>query len=140
MNNQGGWMATRRQIVEWHRERCLPAGFLPPYPAGRGEADRPMVSAWNQWNTGRGDCKLPVSSRACNLQRILTLEPNGFSRHLLYHTSNNKQRQPNVKHRFSSSSINQFWGQLNTVRKNAEKAMQLEMEMELENKTSVDSV
>jgi hypothetical protein len=45
-----------------------------------------------------------------------------FERQLLYHSSNNKQRQPNVQHRFSSRNIQEFWGQLNTVRKNAERA------------------
>ena len=29
-SNQGGWMATRDQIVEWHTEICL-GGFLPPF-------------------------------------------------------------------------------------------------------------
>jgi len=28
MNNQGGWMATRRQLVEWHGDWCR-GGFLP---------------------------------------------------------------------------------------------------------------
>ena len=30
LNNQGGWMGTRQQILEWHTEQC-PCGFLPPY-------------------------------------------------------------------------------------------------------------
>jgi hypothetical protein len=65
---------------------------------------------------------------ACNLQRVTTLDSDGFSKHLLYHTSNNKQRSPAVKHRFSGRSINEFWGQLNTVRKNAEAKMLKELE------------
>jgi hypothetical protein len=32
LSNQGGWMATRQQIWEWHTELC-PGGFLPPYYA-----------------------------------------------------------------------------------------------------------
>jgi hypothetical protein len=32
LSNQGGWMATRQQILEWHTELC-PGGFLPPYDA-----------------------------------------------------------------------------------------------------------
>jgi predicted transcriptional regulator len=77
---------------------------------------------------------------SCNLQRVITLEPGGFSRQLLYHTSNNKQRQQNVRHRFSSRSINQFWGQLNTIRKNAEMAMKKEMQEEMESGTKGYSV
>jgi hypothetical protein len=30
LNNQGGWMATRQQIWEWHTEHCQ-GGFLPPF-------------------------------------------------------------------------------------------------------------
>jgi hypothetical protein len=123
MNNQGGWMATRRQIVEWHANRCV-GGFLPPYPVRGKSADGLGSESVEFWSGG-----LQIAGMmACNLQRIITLEPGGFSRQLLYHTSNNKQRQQNVRHRFSSRSINQFWGQLNTIRKNAEKAMKEELE------------
>jgi hypothetical protein len=135
MNNQGGWMGTRRQIFEWHTDRCGQGGFLPPFPVkgfsskGLGypvkgkSADGLGSESVEYWSGG-----LQIAGvQSCNLQRIIMLEPNGFSRQLLYHTSNNKQRQANVKHRFSSRSINQFWGQLNTIRKNAEKAMQQEM-------------
>lgn len=68
-----------------------------------------------------------VGINSCNLQRIVSLQPDEFSRHLLYHTSNNKQRAAPVRHQFSGISINQFWGQLNTIRKNAEAAMQKEL-------------
>jgi hypothetical protein len=30
LSNQGGWIATRQQIWEWHTELC-PGGFLPPF-------------------------------------------------------------------------------------------------------------
>jgi len=30
VSNQGGWMATRQQILEWHTEICM-GGFLPPF-------------------------------------------------------------------------------------------------------------
>jgi hypothetical protein len=123
MNNQGGWMATRRQIYEWQTERCL-GGFLPPYPIRGQSVDGLGQESVEYWSGG-----LQLAGMlSCNLQRIISLEPSGFSRHLLYHTSNNKQRQANVKHRFSSRSINEFWGQLNTIRKNAEKAMKQEMD------------
>jgi hypothetical protein len=67
----------------------------------------------------------------------MTLDPTGFSRHLLYHTSNNKQRVRKLKRQFSGRSINQFWGQLNTIRKNAEAAMRnelLEQQLQLRQK------
>jgi hypothetical protein len=123
VNNQGGWMATRRQIVEWHADRCI-GGFLPPYTFRGQSVDGLGRESVEFWSGG-----LQIAGMGtCNLQRIITMEPGGFSRQLLYHTSNNKQRQQNVRHKFSSRSINQFWGQLNTIRKNAEKAMKEEME------------
>lgn len=61
-----------------------------------------------------------VGVNACNLQRIVSLDVNGFSRSLLFHTSNNKQRQKPVQKQFTGQNINQFWGQLNTIRKVAE--------------------
>ena len=49
----------------------------------------------------------------CNLRRIIALEPQPFSRHLVNHTilPTTKQRQPSVPHRFSSRNILEFWGQ-----------------------------
>ncbi len=125
-------MATRRQIVEWHADRCV-GGFLPPYPVRGQSADGLGSESVEFWSGG-----LQIAGMmSCNLQRVITLEPGGFSRQLLYHTSNNKQRQQNVRHRFSSRSINQFWGQLNTIRKNAEKAMKEELQEEMETEQKV---
>lgn len=30
VSNQGGWMATRQQVLEWHSDICM-GGFLPPF-------------------------------------------------------------------------------------------------------------
>jgi hypothetical protein len=57
------------------------------------------------------------------LQRIVTLDPDGFSRHLVYHSANNKQTQlakEGKKERFVKAD--NLLGQLNTVRKRAEEA------------------
>jgi hypothetical protein len=120
-NNQGGWMGTRRQVYEWHTRWCQQDGFVPPFAAssgGDGLATR-TVEFWS------GGLQL-VGMYACNLQRILPLEPSLFSRHLLYHTSNNKQRHAIVQRRFSSQSIQHLWGQLNTVRVNAQRDIVLQ--------------
>lgn len=60
----------------------------------------------------------------CNLQRIVSLDADGFSRHLLYHTSNNKQKSKRVRRQFNGHTVNEFWGQLNTIRKHAIREMQ----------------
>ena len=62
-----------------------------------------------------------TGQNACKLQRILSLDPDKFSRQLLYHAANNKQRQLHArkkKDRFVK--VNNLLGQLNTVKKRAE--------------------
>jgi hypothetical protein len=116
VNNQGGWMATQRQVYEWHTQQCGTKHFLPPYNPRAWESDG-LSKPVEFWSGGMHI----FGAHACNLQRIMPLAPEMFSRHLLYHTSNNKQRSDNVLHRYSSRTINEFWAQLNTVRKNAER-------------------
>ena len=65
---------------------------------------------------------LLVGVNACNIQRIVGLSNSTFSSSLLYHTSNNKQKQMKTKHQFSTN-IDNFWSQLRTVQKTAERAM-----------------
>jgi hypothetical protein len=117
-NNQGGWMGTRRQIYEWETRWCQ-TSFLPPFSLAGDGLETHTVEFWS------GGLQL-VGVNACNLQRIIPLEPSQFSQHLLYHTSNNKQRHAIVQRRFSSLSIQDLWGQLNTVRVNAEREMRLQ--------------
>lgn len=98
-------------------------GFSRPYDPPVYEYDGLDSRSVEYWSGG-----IQLSGvNACNLQRIVTLDPEGFSRHLLYHASNNKQHQKTVRYRFSGRSINEFWGQLNTIRKNAEETMKKEL-------------
>jgi hypothetical protein len=122
VNNQGGWMATPRQIFEWHTRECRSKTFLPPYyrPIFNDDGLTHSVEFWS------GGIHI-FGAFYCNIQRIMPLHPSMFSHHLLYHTSNNKQRSGNVMHRYSSRTINEFWAQLNTVRKNAERRMHKEL-------------
>jgi len=117
-NNQGGWMGTRRQVIEWHAGLCR-GGFLPPYDAPTYKFDGLDARPVEYWSGG-----LQLSGvLACNLQRLANLDPDGFSAQLLYHSSNNKQTQKNLRYRFSSHSIQEFWGQLNSVKRRAETKM-----------------
>jgi hypothetical protein len=124
MSNQGGWMATRRQVLEWHRRWCR-GGFLPPFDKPQYVSDGLESKTVEFWS---GGIQL-AGVLGCNLQRIVLLDPadDAFSKHLLYHSSNNKQKVKNVQYRFSSRSVQQFWGQLNTIRKNAERARDKEL-------------
>ena len=134
-NNQGGWMATKRQLIEWHTEHCQ-RGFLPPFPAddldpkgkeptakdrtsmyGGFKYDGLGYEAVEHWSGGQQI----FGVIGCNIRRIIPLAPETFSNLLIYHSSNNKQRHGSVKHRFSSHNIEEFYGQLNSIRKAAEK-------------------
>ena len=51
INNQGGWMATRSQIWEWHTQIC-PGGFLPPYDFGEYNYDGLDMRNVEYWSGG----------------------------------------------------------------------------------------
>jgi hypothetical protein len=96
VNNQGGWMGTRQQIWEWHSEIC-PGGFLPPFDAPDFNYDGLDMRNAEWWS---GGLHLFTPRHACNLLRIVSLDnPSTFAKHLLYHSSNNKQRQLHWKHK-----------------------------------------
>lgn len=118
-NNMGGWMATRDQIHTWHTRVCM-GGFLPPFQGPMYPLDG-MNHVVEYWSGGAN----LFGRKACSLQRIIPIDPEQFSRHLLYHTSNNKQKQLKfVKGLFSQADV--LLGQLHTVRKRAAQAMRQE--------------
>ena len=117
INNMGGWMATREQLWEWHTEIC-PGGFLPPYEAPHYRYDG-LDMRNVEWYSG--GMQLSTLRHACNMQRIIVLEPEGFSKSLLYHSANNKQRQlAGEGKREWFTKANTLLGQLNTIKKRAE--------------------
>jgi len=124
LNNQGGWMATRQQILEWHTEQC-PCGFLPPFYEPCYSLDGLDLRNVEFWS---GGMSLFQSFQACNLQRIVSLDPDEFSRHLLYHSANNKQKQLAARGKQDRFvKVDNLLGQLNTVKKNAEAAKKREL-------------
>jgi hypothetical protein len=106
INNQGGWIGTRDQIFAWHRAHCNGL-FLPPYKDQ--EALKNNVEFWS------GGLNL-VGRNACQLQRIISMHPKGFSKHLIYHTSNNKQKRKDLVF----TNVQAFWEQLYSVQLQAE--------------------
>jgi len=76
-----------------------------------------------EWYSGA--MQLSTVRHACNMQRIILLDPQHFSKSLIYHTANNKQRQLAERGRRESfTKANTLLGQLNTIKKKAEKEMQ----------------
>ena len=97
-------------------------GLLPPYndPIYPADGMNHVVEYWS------GGANL-FGRKACHLQRIIPLDPEQFSKHLLYHTPNNKQKQLKfVRGLFSQADV--LLRQLHTVKERAEKVMQREMQ------------
>lgn len=124
LNNQGGWMATRKQLWEWHTDFCQ-GGFLPPFGSPHFNFDGLDLRNVEYWS---GGLNIFTLEHGCNLQRIISLDPDRFARQLLWHTSNNKQRHLTGARQIKFSNVNDFLGQLNTVRKNAQEEMARRLE------------
>jgi hypothetical protein len=116
LNNQGGYIATQQQLVEWHTHICE-SGFLPPFDGDDyGNMDGLDLRDVEYWSGG-----IQLIDQ-CGLQRMINLDPHHFGSHILYHTANNKQVQlQHVKERFTR--LDDLYGMLTTTRKNAERAM-----------------
>jgi hypothetical protein len=106
-----GWMASPREIMELHDPRLCDGGFLPPYSSGMFPMDGLRGHNVEFWSGG-----IQMWCGMCNLQRILLLDPLHFSKHLIYHTANNKQRTLD-RQRFVR--MTDLLGQLYTVQQQA---------------------
>ena len=109
LGQQAGFMATRSQIEYFDKVAC-PGGFLPPFISNywKGQSlKRHSVEFWS------GGFQL---FGTCHLNRVLSLDPNKFSKQLLHHTSNNKQHTKQSKLIYH---IQDYYGQLHTVKESA---------------------
>jgi hypothetical protein len=88
--------------------------FLPPFdpPSYHGDGQESMnVEFWS------GSYQLFTGVKSgCNMQRLLSIHPDHFSKHLIYHVANNKQKQLG---RERMVRADQMFAQLNSVRKMA---------------------
>jgi len=112
---QGGYMLTRDQVIFFQEEACKD-GFLPPFDHPFVDDGLHMVNVefWSggyQHFGGNGHFV-----QGCNMQRVISLEPEKFSKQLLYHTANNKQKQIT---KARQSNVNTVFQQLHTVKKAA---------------------
>jgi hypothetical protein len=113
LGQQAGWMATRSQVEYFHHEAC-PGGFLPPFDQDHWNGDPLQRHSVEFWSGG-----FQLFGQ-CFLNRILSMDPNRFSRQLLYHTANNKQTTLRVDKFVRAGD---FLGQLFTVKKRAEDSL-----------------
>lgn len=119
---QGGWMATQKQLIFMHSTECF-AGIFPPYDTPRYLQDGLSRNNVEFWSGG-----LQVYGglyTGCNMQRVINMHPDHFSKHFLYHASNNKQKASLLKDRLVK--VDDFYGQLNSVVKAARKTIEREI-------------
>lgn len=113
---QGGWMLTRKQIARMHNDLCLDS-FLPPFnpPTFGGDGQNPMnVEFWS------GSYQIFTGVKGgCNMQRVMSMHPDHFSKHLIYHVANNKQRQLDQERMVRADHL---FGQLHAVQQMAIRA------------------
>ena len=116
LGQQAGWMATRSQVLYFHEHAC-PGGFLPHFDGKDWYHDSLQTrnGSVEFWSGG-----YQLFGR-CRLNRILSLDPKRFSRQILYHSSNNKQR---TKGRDKFIRFSYFLGQLYTVKERASRSLQ----------------
>lgn len=114
---QGGWLATREQLIEMHLHQC-PGGFFPPFEKPLYNQDGLTLNNVEFWSGGFSI--FSGTKAGCNMQRVISLKPEHFPYHFIYHTANNKQKSlPN----FRLLKTNNFMGQINSVVKAAKKAL-----------------
>lgn len=112
---QGGWMATREQIVHLNSGQCH-GSFLPPYDLPAFPGDGHVMKNVEFWS---GGYQFFTGVRGgCNMQRLISFHPDSFSKHFIYHTANNKQKQLSKSRLVRADDL---FGQLNSVRKAAER-------------------
>ena len=128
---QGGWMATREQIIRWNDQKAetsvdsklsspiCQGSLLPPFDEPTYRRDGQESFNVEYWS---GGYQLFTGVKGgCNLQRVVSLtNAKEFSKHFIYHTANNKQMQLSPKRMVRADHL---WGQLNTVRQEAVLAM-----------------
>eukprot|EP00587_Corethron_hystrix_P005546 CAMPEP_0113303694 /NCGR_PEP_ID=MMETSP0010_2-20120614/4004_1 /TAXON_ID=216773 ORGANISM="Corethron hystrix, Strain 308" /NCGR_SAMPLE_ID=MMETSP0010_2 /ASSEMBLY_ACC=CAM_ASM_000155 /LENGTH=467 /DNA_ID=CAMNT_0000157735 /DNA_START=189 /DNA_END=1592 /DNA_ORIENTATION=- /assembly_acc=CAM_ASM_000155 len=113
---QGGWMATREQVL-YFNDAC-PEGFLPPFKKeslrkhGMDPTQPHNVEFWS------GGFQL---FGTCNMQRIIVLNPiERFSGHLIYHSANQKQSRVTPQRHVR---VTDLLGELLTVVREAEEEL-----------------
>mmetsp|Transcript_7163 Transcript_7163/g.8283 ORF Transcript_7163/g.8283 Transcript_7163/m.8283 type:complete len:642 (+) Transcript_7163:119-2044(+) len=114
---QGGWMATHEQLIDMHRNQCT-QGFFPPFDKPAFNEDGLFFENVEFWS---GAFQIFVGfGKGCNMQRVISMHPDHFSKHFLYHTANNKQASGQIKNERKVKAEN-FFGQVNSVVKAAKR-------------------
>jgi hypothetical protein len=110
MAQSAGWIASRPEVMDYQVNLCRgKSSFVPPFEAPHVMDDGLsfFADSVEYWSGG-----LQLWGQQCSIQRLVALQPELFSKHLIYHTANNKQNELPPA-RFTKSST--LLGQLHTV-------------------------
>ena len=107
-----GWMASSREVLDFHTNLCSSQGsFLPPYDPGK---HRLYYRDGLEQNVEGFSGGIQLYGFLCRVQRVVSLQSSDdFSRHLIYHASNNKQNQMS-QHRLIKADT--LWFEMDTVK------------------------
>ena len=105
-------MASRREIMEFHTDLCSTKGsFLPPYDPNK---HRLYFRDGLEHNVEALSGGIQLYGTLCEVQRVVSLKSSqDFSRHFIYHASNNKQHQM-AQHRLVRADT--MWSEIEHVR------------------------
>lgn len=112
-----GWMASAKEILDFQSRICKGQSFLPPFnpPHMRDDGMGWTTDSVEFWSGG-----LQLWGQMCEIQRMVSLDPQLFSNHLIYHTANNKQKEIE---RERLVKVQTLLGQLYTVQQRAQDDM-----------------
>eukprot|EP00550_Attheya_septentrionalis_P009809 CAMPEP_0198283676 /NCGR_PEP_ID=MMETSP1449-20131203/3247_1 /TAXON_ID=420275 /ORGANISM="Attheya septentrionalis, Strain CCMP2084" /LENGTH=540 /DNA_ID=CAMNT_0043980401 /DNA_START=200 /DNA_END=1818 /DNA_ORIENTATION=+ len=111
---QGGWMASREQILQWNNDDTKCQGNLLPPFLDTTKKQRRYHNPVDFW-LGGGQLFAAQSQGGCALQHAVSLNPDDFSNHTMYHiTPHHEQSEKDQIVRADT-----LFGQLNAVRKKA---------------------
>lgn len=112
-----GWMATAHEVMQLNYNLCKGKSFLPPFdePYLRLDGLGFATDSVEFWSGG-----LQLWGQMCEIQRLVSLHPRLFSKHLIYHTANNKQKEIEQDRLIKVTTL---LGQLHSVQAKAQASM-----------------
>ena len=104
IGQSAGWMATQHEILDYNYKLCKGKGssFLPPFESSyiKDDGYSFATDSVEFWSGG-----LQLWGQQCSIQRLIAIDNNNpsrnqassssllFSKHFIYHTANNKQKE-----------------------------------------------
>eukprot|EP00539_Tryblionella_compressa_P002099 CAMPEP_0178737820 /NCGR_PEP_ID=MMETSP0744-20121128/3181_1 /TAXON_ID=913974 /ORGANISM="Nitzschia punctata, Strain CCMP561" /LENGTH=145 /DNA_ID=CAMNT_0020390393 /DNA_START=21 /DNA_END=458 /DNA_ORIENTATION=+ len=123
MAQSGGWMGSAKELLHYQSDLCnkkveqsqhyqnttgATGSFLPPFDAPLYARDGLWRHNVEFWSGG-----IQLWGGMCEVQRVVSLSnPDEFSRHLIYHASNNKQHRIGQERLVLAQSL---WSELKFV-------------------------